>query len=411
MREPAPTVCGPVLPAAAAIATARRLPARPATASSTARHSGVSFYKTQVFLNHGDRNRTRDDPFARGGARPLDRAGAGARRGPDQRPSPSHTIRSHRLSAMPGQDALHECMSRADAQGGGFEHKSQSLRVVDRSYAAFDRLRLSFETREGILKHRQPPQCRMAGGERSDGPRAAIDSHAPDLEAQSLQPRRRMAYNAHDIDDGVRSGLLVLEQLDADAGPAASGCSAGCAPGVDRPPRAVRDRDASCRNRVYDVIDTTRAPRVRHRASSPSRCAPPLVRYGQRRRRRVQRFLRAPIATASAKVVANHQSAREITARAVRSVPADPGDACASSPAAAYRVVADYVAGMTDRFALQEHAKLTGRRIDWPTLHPRAADWGAPEQKSPASAGARVWRVPQFASSRQEMRRVVPGGC
>jgi len=107
-----------------------------------------------------------------------------------------------------GQDALNACMQSF----GGFEHNLQSLRVVDvleEVYADFPGLNLCFETREGILKHCSLPHARVLGavGQRF------LDRTQPSLEAQLTNIADEIAYNNHDIDDGLRSGLITLEQL------------------------------------------------------------------------------------------------------------------------------------------------------------------------------------------------------
>ena len=108
-----------------------------------------------------------------------------------------------------GQDALAECMQ----PHGGFEHNLQSLRVVDEleeRYAAFNGLNLTFETREGILKHCSLENARRLGelGERF------LLKRQPSLEAQIANLADEIAYNNHDIDDGLRSGLLDIDQLE-----------------------------------------------------------------------------------------------------------------------------------------------------------------------------------------------------
>ena len=96
---------------------------------------------------------------------------------------------------------------------GGFEHNLQSLRVVDKleeRYAAFDGLNLCFETREGILKHCSADNAAKLGdiGERF------LNNRRPSLEAQIANLADEIAYNNHDVDDGLRSGLITLEQLE-----------------------------------------------------------------------------------------------------------------------------------------------------------------------------------------------------
>ena len=107
-----------------------------------------------------------------------------------------------------GQDALNECMH----DHGGFEHNLQSLRTVDlleERYAAFDGLNLCFETREGIVKHCSLENARRLGdvGERF------LDRTQPSLEAQICNLADEIAYNNHDVDDGLRAGLITLAQL------------------------------------------------------------------------------------------------------------------------------------------------------------------------------------------------------
>ena len=95
---------------------------------------------------------------------------------------------------------------------GGFEHNLQSLRVVDtleQRYGAFDGLNLTFETREGILKHCSLPNAQQLG----EIGRRFIDKKQPSLEAQLANLADEIAYNNHDIDDGLRSGLLTVEQM------------------------------------------------------------------------------------------------------------------------------------------------------------------------------------------------------
>ena len=167
-------------------------------------------YKTQVFVNHeGDLFRTRlthsieVSQIARSIARRLklneDLAEA---------ISLAHDL-GHTPFGHAGQDALNECMR----EYGGFEHNLQSLRVVDtleERYAAFDGLNLTFETRSGILKHCSKENAAHLGelGERF------INNTRPSLEAQIADLADEIAYNNHDVDDGLRSGLITLEQLE-----------------------------------------------------------------------------------------------------------------------------------------------------------------------------------------------------
>jgi dGTPase len=171
-------------------------------------------YKTQVFINHeGDLFRTRLThslevaQLGRSMARAL---------GLDEDLVEAIAL-AHDLGHTPfghaGQDALHACM----AAHGGFEHNLQSLRVVDRleqRYADFDGLNLTFETREGILKRCSRARAEALEAREPGGVgRRFLDGTQPSLEAQLANLADEIAYNAHDVDDGVRSGLLSLDVL------------------------------------------------------------------------------------------------------------------------------------------------------------------------------------------------------
>jgi dGTPase len=187
-------------------------------------------YKTQVFLNHeGDLFRTRlthSIEVAQIG-RTLARS---LRLNEDLVEA---TALAHDLGHTPfghvGQDVLNECMK----DYGGFEHNLQSLRVVDHleeHYGAFDGLNLTFETREGILKHCSLNNARQLG----DLGQRFIDKTQPSLEAQLTNLADEIAYNNHDIDDGLRSGLLTMEQMKR------STCSRATATRWKRSTRACR---------------------------------------------------------------------------------------------------------------------------------------------------------------------------
>jgi len=167
-------------------------------------------YKTQVFVNHeGDLFRTRL-------THSLEVAQIGraiARNLSLHEDLVEGIALAHDLGHTPfghaGQDALNECMR----DFGGFEHNLQSLRVVDlleQRYAEFDGLNLTFELREGILKHCSLNNAKLLGdvGERF------INKQQPSLEAQLTNLADEIAYNNHDVDDGLRSGLITLEQLE-----------------------------------------------------------------------------------------------------------------------------------------------------------------------------------------------------
>jgi dGTPase len=166
-------------------------------------------YKTQVFVNHeGDLYRTRLThslevaQIARSVARVLRL----------NEPLAEAVCLAHDLGHTPfghaGQDALNECMR----EFGGFEHNLQSLRVVDEleeRYAEFTGLNLTFEVREGILKHCSATNARQLGevGERF------LQRRQPSLEAQLTNLADEVAYNNHDVDDGVRAGLIAIDDL------------------------------------------------------------------------------------------------------------------------------------------------------------------------------------------------------
>ena len=166
-------------------------------------------YKTQVFVNHeGDLFRTRLThslevaQIARSIARELrmheDLAEAIAL---------AHDL-GHTPFGHAGQSALNNCMK----DFGGFEHNIQSLRVVDKleqKYADFEGLNLCFETREGILKHCSITNAKQLG----DVGQRFLDKTQPSLEAQLTDYSDEIAYNNHDIDDGIRYGLISIEDM------------------------------------------------------------------------------------------------------------------------------------------------------------------------------------------------------
>jgi len=166
-------------------------------------------YKTQVFVNHeGDMFRTRlthsleVSQISRGVARSL-----------ELNEDLSETIAlAHDLGHTPfghaGQDALNKCMK----SHGGFEHNYQSLRVVDKlekRYVNFSGLNLTFESREGILKHCSKKNAIYLG---TIGERFLNRTH-PSLEAQIVDIADSIAYNIHDLEDGYRSGILPIAKL------------------------------------------------------------------------------------------------------------------------------------------------------------------------------------------------------
>ncbi len=331
-------------------------------------------YKTQVFLNHeGDLFRTRLThslevaQLGRSIARTL-----GLNEDLVEAIALAHDL-GHTPFGHAGQEALNHCLRERDPASSGFEHNLQSLRVVDKleeRYPDFDGLNLSFETREGILKH-----CARARAERltamePEGPaRRFVDGTRPSLEAQLCNLADEIAYNTHDIDDGVRSGLLSMEQLDA-------------VPLFARLHQAVRRDHPRLTGRrvlfetlrrmlsqqVYDVIDATRAELARSGVASPDevRCAPALVRLSEHaaaESAQLKAFLRTELYRHPQVVDTTDRARRVIRELFAAYMDGAEGPAYSASPARRAREVADYIAGMTDRFALREHERLTGARL------------------------------------------------
>jgi dGTPase len=328
-------------------------------------------YKTQVFLNHeGDLFRTRLThsievaQLARSIARPL-----GLNEDLVEAIALAHDL-GHTPFGHAGQDALNECM----APYGGFEHNLQSLRVVDaleERYPEFDGLNLCFETREGILKH-----CSLANAQRLEEAepggvgRRFIDRTQPSVEAQLCNLADEIAYNAHDIDDGVRSGLITLEQVAQ-----VPQFGAHCAQARDDHPHLAGRRllyEAIRRMlsaMVYDVIDATREriAQVHPASADAARGVGPLVTFSHELREQtleLKHFLfhnlyRHPRVTETTGRA--QEVVRELFARYL----AQPQEMQAGFAARtdSPRAVADYIAGMTDRFAVREHERLTGRRL------------------------------------------------
>ncbi len=359
----------------------RRFPEPPATTSSDFQRDrdrivhSTAFrrlvYKTQVFLNHeGDLFRTRlthSLEVAQLG-RSISRS-LGLNEDLVEAVALAHDL-GHTPFGHAGQDALNECMKGH----GGFEHNLQSLRVVDKleeRYPGFDGLNLSFETREGILKHCSKLHAEQLEAQEPGGVgRRFLNGTQPSLEAQLCNLADEIAYNAHDIDDGVRSGLITLEQLEA-----VPLFTRFRDETLSEHPHATGKRllfDSIRRmlsQQVYDVIDATRAKLAEHLplTADEARLCPPLVRFSQPMREastQLKRFL--------FKELYRHEQVNDTTARA-KQVLIELFHAYVSQPEAMpadfarrddlHRSVADYIAGMTDRFAVREHERLTGRKI------------------------------------------------
>jgi dGTPase len=329
-------------------------------------------YKTQVFVNHeGDLYRTRLThslevaQIARSVARALGL----------NEPLAEAICLAHDLGHTPfghaGQDALNECMR----EFGGFEHNLQSLRVVDEleeRYAEFAGLNLTFETREGILKHCSAANARRLGelGQRF------LERRQPSLEAQLANLADAIAYNNHDVDDGIRAGLITIDELRGLA--------------IFRRQHdlvAERYPDLGQRRLVHEVVrrmidylvnDLVGASTAAIVAAAPASadevraCAQPLLTFSaavEAEHLELKRYLRDGLyrhfrvlrMTTKAKRVVRELFAAlledvelmpEEHQEAARRMEAEDG-----RPGRA-RAVSDYIAGMTDRYAILEHRRL-----------------------------------------------------
>ena len=340
-------------------------------------------YKTQVFLNHeGDLFRTRLTHSLE-----VAQLGRSIARSLKLNEDLVEAIAlAHDLGHTPfghaGQDALNDCM----APYGGFEHNLQSLRVVDHleaRYPEFDGLNLTFETREGILKHcsRTNAQALEVAEPGGVGQRFLVRSQ-PSLEAQLCNLADEIAYNAHDIDDGVRSGLITLAQLqDVPLFDDFRRQTLAEFPHLTDPDQGRRLLYETIRRmlsaQVYDVIAATSAAlqAAAPQSADAARQMPALVQFGEAMRDKSQvlkRFLLSQLYR-HPQVMQTTGQAQQVVRELFAVYLAQPQEmgagflarSAAVPPAwdaatARARVVADYIAGMTDRFAGREHARLTG---------------------------------------------------
>jgi dGTPase len=320
-------------------------------------------YKTQVFVNHeGDLFRTRLThslevaQIGRAIARQL-----GANEDLVEAISLAHDL-GHTPFGHAGQDALHECMK----EHGGLEHNLQSLRVVDEleeRYGGFNGLNLAFETREGILKHCSIDNARKLGdvGERF------LQKRQPGLEAQIANLADEIAYNNHDIDDGLRSGLLQLAQLE-DVPLFARHASDVRAqfPGIGER-RMVNETVRRMINALIVDLATETARRIN--AARPAsiddvRQAGPLVAFSADVRKEadaLKSFLLHNLYR-HYRVMRMTTKARRVVTELFRAFLDEPRllpiDHQARAAEDKARAIADYVAGMTDRYAMKEHQRL-----------------------------------------------------
>ncbi|MBV8604734.1 MAG: deoxyguanosinetriphosphate triphosphohydrolase [Pelomonas sp.] len=330
-------------------------------------------YKTQVFLNHeGDLFRTRLThslevaQLGRSIARSL-----GLEEDLVETVALAHDL-GHTPFGHAGQDVLDDCMK----DHGGFEHNLQSLRVVDeleQRYADFDGLNLCFESREGILKH-----CSRRNAEaleaREPGGVAARFLHGgqPSLEAQLCNLADEVAYNAHDIDDGVRSGLLELESLQAAVPLVDTHLRAALAahPGLTGKRLLAETLRRMLSAQVYDIIDATRGALADAAPADPAAvraAAAPLVRFSADMRaasHALKRHLFAHLYR-HPQVAEQRQRAEQILRELFALYAGDAALLPAEFAAGPDRLRActDYIAGMTDRYAIKEHQRLTGKTL------------------------------------------------
>jgi len=329
-------------------------------------------YKTQVFVNHeGDLYRTRIThslevaQIARTIARAL-----GLHETLTEAICLAHDL-GHTPFGHAGQDALNESMR----DYGGFEHNLQTLRVVDEleeRYAEFPGLNLTFETREGILKHCSLQNARQLGdvGERF------LNRQQPSLEAQLANLADEIAYNNHDVDDGLRAGLIQVEELSQVSLFAREYATVHERYPEAPPRRKIHETIRRMIDRiVQDVIRTTAASleQAAPRSIDEVRAAPGRlvlmsdavrmehVELKQFLRERVYRHYRVLRMTTKARRVLHELF--EVLMKDVALLPPEHRDAAIRGEASdgangRARVVADYVAGMTDRYAILEHRRL-----------------------------------------------------
>ena len=343
-------------------------------------------YKTQVFLNHeGDLFRTRLTHSLE-----VAQLGRSIARSLHLNEDLVEAIAlAHDLGHTPfghaGQDALNECMRAY----GGFEHNLQSLRVVDaleERYPEFDGLNLTFESREGILKHCAPFNARALNDQEPGGvAQRFLDHTQPSLEAQLCNLADEIAYNAHDIDDGVRSGLITMAQLeDVALFDDYRRQTLAEFPNLKDKSQGRRLLYETIRRmlsaQVYDVIDATREAlkTAAPQSADEARQMAPLLQFGDEMRQQskaLKKFLFHQLYR-HAQVISMTEKTQQVVHALFAGYmekPAEMGEGFLAKAQATLhlpepkgalaRVVADFIAGMTDRFASREHERLTGQRL------------------------------------------------
>lgn len=338
-------------------------------------------YKTQVFVNHeGDLFRTRL-------THSLEVAQLGrsiARSLQLDEDLVEAICLAHDLGHTPfghaGQDALNECMK----SHGGFEHNLQSLLVVDRleeRYPAFDGLNLTFETREGILKHCSHSNAELLNAREPGGvAQRFLAGTQPSLEAQLCNLADAIAYNAHDVDDGVRSGLITMTQL-RDAVPLFARYYEATL--AEWPELAVPDAQRKLlyesirrmlSEQVYDVINSSRVHLQSAGVGSVQDvrlCGRVLIGFSDEMKAQSQvlkQFLFKQLYR-HPQVMQTMNRAQQVVHELFAVYMVEPERmkprfvqraqaACSLNDRA--RVVSDFIAGMTDRYAAREHEQITG---------------------------------------------------
>ena len=340
-------------------------------------------YKTQVFVNHeGDLFRTRL-------THSLEVAQIGrtvaANLGLNQ-PLTEAICLAHDLGHTPfghaGQDALNRCMRPY----GGFEHNLQSLRVVDEleeRYLAFAGLNLSFETREGILKHCSKATARGLG----DVGRRFLLRQQPGLEAQLANLADEIAYNNHDVDDGLRAGLLDVREL---ARVALFGRHYRAVTRLARERRRHMSERVLIHETVRRMINEVVSDLIETSRASIAAAAPAGIDDIRARRRpliglsprvtaehlALKRFLRQKLYRHERVLAVNRRAQQILSAlfacymREPGAMPAEHRDRARAwqrrdGAAGRARAVADYLAGMTDRYAVSAYRRLIDSSLDW----------------------------------------------
>ncbi|SFC08130.1 deoxyguanosinetriphosphate triphosphohydrolase [Tropicimonas isoalkanivorans] len=333
-------------------------------------------HKTQVFVEHeGDHFRTRLTHSIEVAQVARTIAGALGLNGElTEAVALAHDL-GHTPFGHTGEDALAALM----APFGGFDHNAQAIRIVtslERHYAGFDGLNLTWETLEGIAKHNGPVEGPLPYGLAEYNARHDLELHThASAEAQVAALADDIAYNNHDLMDGLRAGLFTDDEV-ADL-PIVEGAYAEvdrCWPGLD----AQRRRHEALRRvfgvMVTDVIGTARARLAKAapaNAQAVRDLGRPVVRFSDevwRQLREIQAFLFSRMYRAPEVVEERERVTRVIEdlfplyMRRTDLLPAEWREDVARAEGAPElaRIVADYIAGMTDRFALQQHARLLG---------------------------------------------------